>query len=52
MKSKSILWLGFICLGVLAFAWMCPAVSHPQKRQAQRIGESVNSFKPFPAFPR
>ena len=52
MKPKTILWIGVVVLGVLVLAWVWPAVDHPHKRQAQRVGGAVNSFKPFPAFPR
>jgi hypothetical protein len=52
MKQKNILWIGVVGLGALAFAWVCPAMNHPQKRQTQRIESAVNNFKPFPPFPR
>ena len=42
MKPKTIQWIGIVVLGVLAFGWVCPAMNHPKKRQAQRI-DAVNS---------
>jgi len=42
MKPKTILWIAVVGLGVLAFAWVCPATNHPQKRHAQRIESVVN----------
>lgn len=48
MKPKTKLGITVACLGAIAFAWLCPAVS-PQKKQSQRISGAVNNFKPFPA---